>query len=745
MSFASLYKIPQPRGYITRDYLVEDLSSTSSDYFDIQDLPVKVGGGRHLIKLKGNGISLKFNSIIDVEFIDAEGVNIFTEVVDLVDRFGVYYIYFDIYDITARGLGYLHVVGIANFDLNGNKIPVEQQRDFNLRWSTAINIEPFERNDSELIFNEPPTVQAYQIITPVKLKVANTASAFSYQTQSISSSNIQTSYFNNTDLDFQSSLNILDKRLRSIRVNPFAQSTTENSVYTYRRILDKDIQNGYSLPQTNRYNTRLIDTGTTGSLRKDFVGGTFVFVDTPQTLLPNTQSYITVVSQSLQLQQYGALITEVVNDKLAYIESPVVVDVKSNRSITQQNETHIYYQVKDFTGSIIYLPSSDDTVSSNILSQKYVEFTFRDIQPISGEVYRIKASARLGSLTGDYKLLHDQIITPVELLTDPDYVNNTTYAKDETDYRLIGHFTSQFIANEYWDTRSELFGDIDPTTVTKVNYPLADSVRIFASQSRTTLLSTKSNQGYNKSQIYTLSFYAYLDPYVELEVYMSSDVDYLSPYTITTQTGTTPKSFFKTRNNEQTRYIGQYNKFGKLIGKITNDRPSEKYYGKVLFDFATDASGLGRPLFRAKIVDYDNYTGSAYVSECSIKPYKLNGFTPNLVQFATQLPTELAEAITVSQSIDFKFDYFDYKGKQSEYTTYLDDLVLDLQAQLPSNICQDDIINFAWRPYLGAGLLPVAGGGVLVRSVVESSNWNSEEDSTIIEKALEKRLSDKGI
>ncbi len=746
MSFYSLYKIPQPRGYITKDYLVEDLSSDSPDYFAIQDLPVKVGGGRHLIKLKGNGINLKLNSTIDVEMIDNEGQNIFTEVVDLVDRFGVYYIYFDVYDITARGIGYLHIVGIANFDLNGKQIPTQQQKEYNLRWSTSINIEPFERNDSELIFNEPPVIQANQIIAPIRTKPIYTASAFAYVIQNTTSSNIQTSYFNNLDLDFQSSINILDKRLRSISVNPEARSSTENSVYTFRRTLDKDIQNGYVLPQTNRYNTRLIDESTTGSFKKDFVGGLFVFNGTPQTLLPNLPANVVAVSQSDELSKYEAQIVEVVNDKLLYLDVPVAINTKNNNSIVSRDSTHIYYQVKNFTGSMYYVPSDDNTITSVNLSEKYVEFTFKDIQPISGEVYRIKASARLGSLTGDYKLLHDQIITPVELLIEQNEANNVNYAKDESDYRLIGHFTSNTIVNGYWEFKSEVQGNIDDVITTRKTYPLSDSIQLYASHSRTTLVGTKSTQAYNKNQVYTLSFYVYLEPYTELEVYMSSDFDYLNPNVLSLSTvGTTPKAFFKTKNNEQNRYNGQYNKFGKYLGKITNDRSNEKYYGKVLFDFFTDASGLGRPLFRSKIVDYDDYSGSAYISECSIKPYKLNGFTPNIVQFATQLPAELAEAVEISQSIDFKFDYFDYRGKQSEYTTYLNDLVLNLDTQIPSNICQDDIIDFTWRTYLGAGLLPVAGGGVVQRSVVESNNWQEEQDETIFEINLEDRLRNKNI
>ena len=48
----------------------------------------------------------------------------------------------------------------------------------------------------------------------------------------------------------------------------------------------------------------------------------------------------------------------------------------------------------------------------------------------------------------------------------------------------------------------------------------------------------------------------------------------------------------------------------------------------------------------------------------------------------------------LSQSIDFKLDYFDYTGKQSEYSTILDDIILNYQTEVPSNTCQDKKIYF---------------------------------------------------
>jgi hypothetical protein len=174
---------------------------------------------------------------------------------------------------------------------------------------------------------------------------------------------------------------------------------------------------------------------------------------------------------------------------------------------------------------------------------------------------------------------------------------------------------------------------------------------------------------------------------------MNSDV--LNTYVSTTSVY--PRSFNKSLNDEQERYRDEYNRFGKFIGRVVNDQPIRKSYGRIVMDFETDASGLGRPLFRVRSIDYANTTANAWISEASIKPYLINGFTPNIVQYAVPLPQELINATTLSQSIDFKIEYFDYTGKQSEYITYIDDSMLNLKQTIPSTACQDQKCYFYYN------------------------------------------------
>jgi hypothetical protein len=698
MPLLSTYRIPQKRGYSDKSFYIEDTSTTSPYYFDIQDFPSVMSGGRHIIKLKGNGLNMRLNSTIDIEILDANGQEIYSEISNYRDRFNNYYIVLDIYDITAQGIATAYLVGEAVVDLDGNEIPTKYTNQYNVRWSKQFNVLPFERNQAELLFSDPPQVSVAQIVTPARILTQATTSAYTF-TSLTSSANqlaIQSSNFFGYDRDFQSGDGIFDSRIRSIRVNPLGDPTTMNSVPTYIRTNDDDIINGVYLNQTTRFNT--VIKSTTPFFKKEHLGGFFEFKDlstTPTNLKPTLPSGITA-SGSIpdQLSSYTASIVEIFSETQAILSKPVsIITQDANNKSQNTLSTFAYKDVGGFTGSITYVPSDLTYVTSSVVSQSYAEFTFGDLNPISGQVYRIRTSARLSSRTGDYKLLNDQIVAPVEYLTDAQYPNGLNYARHESDHKLIGHFTTQSVLDTYWTCYFENPNGFDVVSGSIVNNIQIESAKLNASYTQSALISTRYYQNYNYNQTYTLGFYLVLEPYTELELYMTSDP--LNAYI--SSTAIQPRAFLKSQNNDKTRYPGSYTRFGKYIGKVVNNKPTTRRYGRVLFDFETDGNGLGMPVFRSKIIDQSNITSSAYISEVSIKPYTLNGYTPNIIQYAIPLPQDILGVISVSQSIDFKLDYYDYTGKQSEYTTFLDDVVLNLKADITSNTCQTDKLYFYYN------------------------------------------------
>jgi len=516
MGFLSFYKKPQPRGYSKQSYLIEDTSVNSPLYFDVTDFPQAVGGGRYVIKLRGNGLNLRTGSTIDVEVLDANGDNMYAEILDYTDRFNNYYIMLEVYDTTPQGLATIYLVGEAIVDPNGKLIPTQYQETYNVRWQRQLTILPFERNTAELLFDNPPIVGIAQIITPERALTGQASASlsgsnFSVYTSSISDYTVITSNFQGYDLDSASSKNILDKRLRSLLINPEQKPTTENSVDSSIRSKLTEIQNGYQRSQTNRFNT--VVKSANGTLRKDFLGGSFSFYDsgsTPTKLKPTLPTNYTVSgSVATQLQTYTANIVEVLSDTEMRITKPIELVVHDSNSIQKgYNSKFTYREASNFTASIAYLPNNPSYVTSSLVSQSYLEVTFADFKPISGEVYRIKTYYKRGIATADYKLIYDQIVTPIEYLTDAAYPNQTTYARRESDGRLIGHFTAQNIADEYWELFVESPSGVYTSNMPAINSSsLYDSLPIYADYTESGVLATKFYQNYNINQQHQSNIY----------------------------------------------------------------------------------------------------------------------------------------------------------------------------------------------------------------------------------------------
>jgi len=715
----SLYKYPQPRGYAKARFLIEDTSPNSPLYFDVVQLPPTLGGGRSSIVLKGNGEGLALNSSIDVEIVDAAGKNVFCEVANFIDRFNQYYITVEVYDTTAPGPATIYLVGKAAIDPQGQSIdPNYRQRssrldyheEFDVRWTGTMVIAPSERNNADLIFDAPPNVGVTQVYGPARLQTQATASGFVYSTLTSSADQLTiiSSDFTGFDRDFSTSPEIRDPRLQNLLINPRQQANTANSINTTIRRWDADVMGGYRISYTDRFNTVVV--ASSSFFRKEHLGGFFEFPDTgstPLNLLPPPISGVSVSgSISNQLLSYGGNIVEVISDRQIVVDQPVQVTTIDRRFPPQEYiSTHRYKQVSLFTGSITYAPSDITYAESIFVSQSYLEFTFTNLVPISGEVYRIKTYTKRGASTGDFKLLNDQVVRPTEYLTDASFPNDTSYAKRESDYQLIGYFTSQSVLDLYWNLYQELPNSLDLISGSVSDGVLIDSVEMHAAHTQSCVLAARYNQNYNINQPYTLGLNLTLDPHTELEVYMSStplNYNVVSPSLY-------PQAFLRDRVqdtkyassslwNRERRNDNEYSVFGKLIGKVVNDTPSRKYYGKVVFDFETDGSGFGRPVLRSRVVDETpTISGSAYVGELSIKPFQLNGFTPSIVQYSVPLTVELATFFSViSQSVDVKIEYFDYTGRQSEYVTMLDDITVNLRGEIPSNTCQTETNLFSF-------------------------------------------------
>lgn len=690
------------RDFLNESYRVVDTSDTSPNYFDITFFPDTIGGGKSIIKFKGNRNNLALYKKAEVEIIDARGNAVRTQIEPLVDRFNNYHAVVNVLDDVAEGYATVAFVGAASRDLSGNLLDISSYNNlgYNLIWTKRALIQPFERNNSEIIFNNAPDVTVAQIIAPARLNGALYQNQYTIVTSSTAT--ISTSNFKGFDKKNSTSNQVVDINLVSTKINPNAAASTTNEVNTLVRQTHADIQGGYLLNDYKRFNT--VIQSATSLFKTDHVGGFVEFYSSSYTLVPSiptnaafakTNPYnknITTEPQNLksQLELWQSTVVRVENDRLAYLETPVQIniDVPTTRGTTPTTITHTYKQVLNFTGSLTFTANPSTIITSSIVSQSYIQFTFRDLNPIAGEVYKIKTYYKRSSTTQDWTLLNDQVVQPAEYLVDAAKPNQTTYAKSTTDFQLIGHFTTQSILADNWTLYNDTLTGFDTATINVTNYPLINSVNLQTTATYNKLLTTKFFQNYAEDQTHTIAADYLLQPYTKVEVYVNSEP--LNANIITQDY--LPKAFLNSKNLEKPTYVGDYNKFGKLIGTITNDTDRVKSYGRVTFDFQVDNNGLGRPLLRCKSTNAIN-TGSCYVSKINITPTKLSGFTPRIVQYALQAPADYQSIL--SESVDFKLEYCDYTGRQSEYITYLKDITLELAAEVPTNKCQAESLHSA--------------------------------------------------
>ena len=682
------YKSRLLKNFYLDSFPIVDTSLNSPDYFNIVVFPEEVGGGKNLITLLGNSQGLATGYSIDAEIIDADGQPIYYEFSPLTDRFGNRYLSFDIYDNTAPGLATIYLVGATN------NAPINQS-GYNVIWSREFIVTPYKRNDSDLIFDRPAVVEVDQVLLPYSYKSSSLA-ASPTQTETVNRLLLTQANVSGLDRLEADDLGITDPGIKGIAVSASATSTTINSVDSTFRSIQSDIESGFKIGTWSKYNT--IISSSTQTFNSGFTGATFELnvssgTASFQASPPPPASF----SGSLldTLDNYQAVVVDVldtnrilVNKKLAI--SGTTVGAGGRRTST----THTYESANGFTGSFTYRPNSIFFVTSSNTSTSFLQFTFRDLRPIGGQVSSIKTYYKLSDSSTDFKLLSDQQVKPVEFLADPRYPNQTGYGLDISDYRLLGHFTTQSIIDNYW-----LFGADTPTdtvefTTGSIIYtnPQMDSVRLLTTTESYNLFYTRDYQTFIKGQTYTISFQATTDPNIELEVYMSSEAT--KPTVVTKQNA--PTAFYDEVQIDRTRTSEAYSRFGKFLGKIKNLGINAKYHGRVGFDFIPEEDGLGRPLFRLVT---NKQPGAAYISKVSITPTVLAGFTPNLVQYALPIESDILTQVS-SQSIDLKFTYNDYTGQQSEYETFIPKVKLNFQTTLIGSGCTAEQLSWTFGfPY----------------------------------------------
>lgn len=138
--------------------LFTDQSEYSPQIFDITDYPSRLTAGKNILRFRGNSANLAQNAPLDIEILDYNGEPIYHEVTNYIaeDKSRVVVIY--IYPDTSPGPATLTLLTEVQF-INGQQVPSEWSGTFNVHWTKTVYVNPTLINESEIIFEELPTIE----------------------------------------------------------------------------------------------------------------------------------------------------------------------------------------------------------------------------------------------------------------------------------------------------------------------------------------------------------------------------------------------------------------------------------------------------------------------------------------------------------------------------------------------------------------------------------------------------------
>ena len=135
---------------------IDDFSTTSPDYFRVTKAPTELYSGLNIFKFKGNPSLFVDEAPIYIEILDATGSPIYYEVgLDLESAEQSAVVTIHVNEDTTPGTGYIVMCATAKQSADGQLLDTS---GINLRWHVPVYIDPSKRNETEIVFDELPTV-----------------------------------------------------------------------------------------------------------------------------------------------------------------------------------------------------------------------------------------------------------------------------------------------------------------------------------------------------------------------------------------------------------------------------------------------------------------------------------------------------------------------------------------------------------------------------------------------------------
>jgi hypothetical protein len=161
-------------GLKDRQYAIRDTDRTSRDFFGIVEMPNVFTAGKNLFKIKAHPSNLVSKSPIYIEILDQAGNTIYYKPLRYLEKDGTRVIAVYVYPDTAPGPCTVYLASRAALNPETNQ-PIPFSRDFqdedyfeypNVLWSTSVGVAPSARNDTEIIITKKPRITLSEVVQP---------------------------------------------------------------------------------------------------------------------------------------------------------------------------------------------------------------------------------------------------------------------------------------------------------------------------------------------------------------------------------------------------------------------------------------------------------------------------------------------------------------------------------------------------------------------------------------------------
>jgi hypothetical protein len=711
-------------------YAIRDSDAISRDYFNIVEFPNRLTAGKNLFKLKAQAGNLVDQSEIYIEILDYNGNPIYYEPINYIEKDGTRVIAVYIYPDTSPGIATVYLASRARVNVNtGALIPYSRDVNAenyynipNLIWQRTVTVAPRARNNSEIIFTQYPritlseVIQPYQqpldifnvittvsasgaslTITPLPLVPVGTTNTVSV-TQGSGTSNTPNFGLQFFDIGtLQNSLSSTNNT--SADAPPLYTLSGASKLTTVGFPLNANMVGGYieirkpnitlagtsdnngNAPQFKTQNGEVYPESQDG----DF--GNFYGISVPGAVVPLSGSYrfaITQVISSTQARvaQYYGFRNDDDNTFGPFNVRLVMQQGLSSNIQTINTSTNF---TASYTQPVITVQTQR--------SSSFADLILANIEPATGDIYKIKTLYKPSGFFGDFIDLGDTILEQQNILVDTGSVE--TNIAVGVAYEAYGAFENLAEIQQYWTTSS--YSPYNPAFDVWAPFSYDDTILIGGA--KLNLDFSNLGTGIGPQQYLVTNEYASFSIKSQYQPTVTVGTEYVVRFSIASDSDA--EDIFSQDTNIPNHRLDVYISGSRVqtqeqfrFAQAGDILPVPNFNNTTTGDFR-DGGPLGnrigtyqvKPIagaisqveFRFKALETAPVdlklvvrNGHFIVGNIEFLANKETGFSPNYTRIFKRVPSE-----HYNTPLTFKFQYFDYTGQQADLESVVYGAIFD--------------------------------------------------------------------